>query len=67
MWRALVSLVLGLGCAAPVLAQERAIAIRGGTVLPVGGAPIPNGVVVMRGGKIVAKTSVQSELLARSP
>jgi imidazolonepropionase-like amidohydrolase len=35
-------------------AQERAIAIRGGTVLPIDGAPIPNGVVVMRGGKIVA-------------
>ncbi|HEV8357105.1 MAG TPA: hypothetical protein VGQ17_10115, partial [Gemmatimonadales bacterium] len=33
---------------------DRAIAIRGGTVLPVSGAPIPNGTVVMRGGKIVA-------------
>lgn len=52
MWRALLGLVLGLPCAAP--AQERAIAIRGGTVLPVSGAPIPNGIVVMRGGKIVA-------------
>ena len=37
------------------LAQAgRAIAIRGGTVLPFSGAPIPNGTVVMRGGKIVA-------------
>ena len=35
-------------------AQERAVAIRGGTVLPVDGAPIPDGVVVMQGGKIVA-------------
>lgn len=35
-------------------AQERAIAIRGGTVLPVDGPAIPNGTVVMRGGKIVA-------------
>ncbi|MEO8448891.1 MAG: amidohydrolase family protein [Gemmatimonadota bacterium] len=35
-------------------AQARAIAIRGGTVIPVSGAPIPNGVVVMQNGKIVA-------------
>src|SRR4030095_378452 len=34
-------------------AQERAIAIRGGTVLPVSGPAIPNGTVVIRGGKIV--------------
>lgn len=37
-----------------VRAQDRAIALRGGTVIPVDGAPIPNGTVVMRGGKIVA-------------
>jgi imidazolonepropionase-like amidohydrolase len=36
-----------------VLAQERAIAIRGGTVLPVSGPAIPNGTVILRGGKIV--------------
>ncbi|HEX4935380.1 MAG TPA: amidohydrolase family protein [Gemmatimonadaceae bacterium] len=35
-------------------AQERAVALRGGTVIPVEGAPIPNGTVVMRGGKLVA-------------
>ena len=35
-------------------AQERAIAIRGGTVLPINGPAIPNGTVVIRGGKIVA-------------
>ena len=35
-------------------AQERAIAIRGGTVLPVSGPAIPNGTVVIRGGKIVS-------------
>ena len=35
-------------------AQERAVAIRGGTVMPVDGPAIPNGTVVMRGGKIVA-------------
>ncbi len=40
--------------ASPLAAQEKTIAIRGGTVLPVSGAPIPNGVVVLRGGKIVA-------------
>jgi imidazolonepropionase-like amidohydrolase len=40
--------------AAPLTAQERAIAIRGGTVLPVSGPAIPNGTVVIRGGKIVA-------------
>ena len=41
-------------CAAPLVAQERAIAIRGGTVLPISGPAIPNGTVVMRGGRIVA-------------
>src|SRR4029453_12215457 len=35
-------------------AQDKAIAIRGGTVIPVDGAPIQNGTVVIRGGKIVA-------------
>ncbi|MEO7963532.1 MAG: hypothetical protein ABIT38_06430, partial [Gemmatimonadaceae bacterium] len=35
-------------------AQARAVAIRGGTVIPVDGPVIPNGTVVMRGGKIVA-------------
>jgi imidazolonepropionase-like amidohydrolase len=34
-------------------AQERTIAIRGGTVLPISGPAIPNGTVVIRGGKIV--------------
>lgn len=38
----------------PAVAQERAVVIRGGTVIPVDGAPIPNGTVVIRGGKIVA-------------
>ena len=41
-------------CPALLRAQERAIVLRGGTVVPVDGAPIPNGTVVMRGGKIVA-------------
>jgi imidazolonepropionase-like amidohydrolase len=40
--------------AQPASAQEKAVVIRGGTVIPVDGAPIPNGTVVLRGGKIVA-------------
>ncbi len=43
-----------LAFSASVSAQERAIAIRGGTVLPIAGPAIPNGTVVIRGGKIVA-------------
>jgi len=35
-------------------AQEKVIAIRGGTVLPISGPAIPNGTVVIRGGKIAA-------------
>ena len=34
--------------------QERPIAIRGGTVVPVSGPSIPNGTVVIHRGKIVA-------------
>lgn len=52
MRRALAGLALvlpGVG-----LAQERPVVLRGATVLPVSGAPIPNGIVVLRGGKIVA-------------
>jgi imidazolonepropionase-like amidohydrolase len=40
--------------AAPVAAQEKVIAIRGGTVLPISGPAIPNGTVVIRGSKILA-------------
>ena len=40
--------------ATPLAAQDKTIAIRGGTVLPISGPAIPNGTVVMRGGKIVA-------------
>jgi len=39
---------------AAAVAQDRAIAIRGGTVLPVSGPAIPGGTVVIQGGKIVA-------------
>ncbi len=34
--------------------QQRSVAIRGGTVLPVSGPAIPNGTVLLRDGKIVA-------------
>ena len=43
-----------IACTSALPAQTRAIAIRGGTVIPVSGAPIPNGTVVMQGGKITA-------------
>ena len=43
-----------LALSASLSAQDRAVAIRGGTVLPVSGPAIPNGTVVIRGGKIVA-------------
>jgi imidazolonepropionase-like amidohydrolase len=45
---------VGALAAAPAPAQERPVVIRGGTVLPVSGPAIPNGTVVLRGGKIVA-------------
>jgi imidazolonepropionase-like amidohydrolase len=51
MRRTAIALVL---LSAPLAAQERTIAIRGGTVLPVSGPAIPNGTVVIRGGKIAA-------------
>ncbi len=43
-----------VGWAATVAGQDKAVAIRGGTVVPVSGPVIPNGTVVLRGGKIVA-------------
>ena len=46
--------VASLAATAALSAQERVIAIRGGTVLPISGAPIPNGTVLIRGSKIVA-------------
>jgi imidazolonepropionase-like amidohydrolase len=46
--------VFAVGLARTASAQERAIAIRGATVLPVSGPAIPNGTVVIQGGKIVA-------------
>ena len=46
--------IAAFAIASPLAAQDKAIAIRGGTVLPISGPAIPNGTVVMRGGKIVA-------------
>jgi imidazolonepropionase-like amidohydrolase len=46
--------LVALLATAPLAAQEKAVVIRGGMVIPVDGAPIPNGTVVLRGGKIVA-------------
>jgi imidazolonepropionase-like amidohydrolase len=51
--RVLLGLV-GILSSSPLTAQEKAVVIRGGTVIPVDGAPIANGTVVLRGGKIVA-------------
>lgn len=47
-------LMVLLLAAAPLSAQSRPVVIRGGTVLPVSGPAIPNGVVVLRDGKIAA-------------
>ncbi len=46
-------LVLG-GAPSVAKAQSRAVAIRGGTVIPIDGPVIPNGTVVLRDGKIAA-------------
>ena len=51
-----LALLLAASAVAPgaLGAQEKVIAIRGGTVLPISGPAIPNGTVVIRGGKIAA-------------
>lgn len=43
-----------IGSSGGAAAQERVIAIRGGTVLTMTGVPIANGTVLIRGGKIAA-------------
>ncbi|MSR03504.1 MAG: hypothetical protein EXR94_12320 [Gemmatimonadetes bacterium] len=48
------SLALLLAAGGNASAQSRATVIRGGTVLPVSGPAIPNGIVVFKDGKIVA-------------
>jgi len=47
-------IALLIASAALAAAQSTPIAIRGGTVLPISGAPIPNGTVILRDGKIAA-------------
>lgn len=47
-------LLAAAGMAAPLAAQERAQVFRGATLLPIASAPIPDGVLVVEGGKIVA-------------
>ncbi|MBC7894887.1 MAG: amidohydrolase family protein [Cytophagaceae bacterium] len=53
MRHALPFLLVALGASA-LEAQDRAIVIRGGTLIPMNGPQIPNGTLVLRGGKIVA-------------
>jgi len=48
------ALVAALGLAVPLAAQERPHAFRGATLYPISSAPIQDGVLVVRGGKIVA-------------
>ncbi len=60
MTRRIVAPIVALLCVAQSLApralaaQEKVIAIRGGTVLPISGPPIANGIVIIRGTKIAA-------------
>ena len=48
------ALLLAAGGALPLSAQERPVAFRGATIIPISGAPVQNGVLVVQGGKIVA-------------
>ncbi len=53
--RKLFALFLVLFCACAVArAQERPVAFKGATLVPVSGPPVPNGVLVVHRGKIVA-------------
>ena len=47
-------LMAALAASAPLAAQERAHVFRGATLLPIASAPIADGVLVVRGGRIVA-------------
>ena len=54
MRRAIVLIGLVVLSARLIGAQDRPIAIRGGTIIPINGPQIPNGTIVLRGGKIIA-------------
>lgn len=49
-----VALMAAAAAALPAGAQEQPHAFRGATILPISGAPIQNGVLVVQGGKITA-------------
>ncbi|HEU4881682.1 MAG TPA: amidohydrolase family protein, partial [Longimicrobium sp.] len=48
------ALLAAAAAALPLTAQEQPHAFRGATIIPISGQPIPNGVLVVRGGKITA-------------
>lgn len=52
--RILMASLTLLAVSGPLAAQARPVAIRGGTVLPVSGPAIPDGTVILQGGKIMA-------------
>ncbi|HEX5870964.1 MAG TPA: hypothetical protein VFY65_11130, partial [Longimicrobium sp.] len=54
MRRTLSAALLATAAALPLTAQEQPHAFRGATILPIAGAPIQNGVLVVQGGKITA-------------
>jgi imidazolonepropionase-like amidohydrolase len=55
MRHTLSAALLAVAAAAlPLTAQEQPHAFRGATILPIAGQPIPNGVLVVQGGKITA-------------
>lgn len=58
--RLLMSLILTLICAAAALGQDRPQAFVGAEIIPVSGAPIANGVLVVHRGKITAIGSAGS-------
>jgi imidazolonepropionase-like amidohydrolase len=54
MRRTLSAALLAAAAALPLTAQQQPHAFRGATILPISGAPIQNGVLVVQGGKITA-------------
>jgi imidazolonepropionase-like amidohydrolase len=54
MRRSLSAALVAAAAALPLTAQEQPHAFRGATILPIAGAPIQNGVLVVQGGKITA-------------